>query len=294
MSNFVKVMIEYNSRVWAFINLPVLQCVLNLTTETIDNMLDFGVGKAADLRAQLGWESKTGEQSDWSYIMQMAFYVEDFDVANGMIERLKPVQQGLSRPLAFFQARVFFFALNAMRLAKETGKARYRREAAKYTNEMRKWVIKKRCFSVGHKLKVLEAEMMSMNLSRREKRNGSGGDKLMRAYDLAITMSTKTGFLQDAALAAQLGSRCTYLDSETRSDYLRRACDLFTRWGAVGVVSSLAKSHPALTISQEQGGSTQGYRSRERFDKSVTDSHKQQIGTRISLQSARSSQNGKP
>lgn len=147
---------------------------------------------------------------------------------------------------------------------------------------IRGWVVDKRAINVVYKLMILEAEMMTIE---NKKRNKKGDVQLIRAFDKAIVAATKAGFLQDAAVAAHLASRAV-ADKETSQEYVRRSRELYLCWGAIGVIdyleaistasNSQAYSSAESSFSMSADTTTTSgtpHRARRRFDKSLQIKH---------------------
>jgi hypothetical protein len=107
---------------------------------------------------------------------------------------------------------------------------------------------------------------------------------IMEAFDKAIAVSARAGFLQDAALTCQLASRAV-TDKEEKREYFSRSLEFYRSWGAHGVAeyleTSIRRRRPSL-LSQagssngsitSGSSSRRGYRARERFDKSLSIKH---------------------
>jgi len=122
-----------------------------------------------------------------------------------------------------------------------------------------------------HKLQILEAEMKSLNSRYND-------ELLVKDYSRAISAATKAGFLQDAALINYLaGSHFVNRDYNLGSRYIQQAHTMYLLWGANEVAKSLEKGFPELLKSDDTKTIkqwTSGYRSRERFDRSMVTQHK--------------------
>ena len=289
MEDYIRLMLEYNNKFWLLINLPLYQCILNLTGRS-RNILDSA--ETMKYRSKLGWENRTGEETDWSYRMQIAFYAEDFLLATDLANKLMAIKPGQARTFPYYQTRVFFFVLVALWNAKHYATSRLRRRkyimiAKKYYTMIKGWVVKKKAINMAHKLRILNAEMKSLkrNVDLRA---------LMLAYDDAISSSSRSGFLNDAALAAHLASRSPIGDDDggkTRLLYYERALELYDSWGAAGLVDilhdnstgGLSSSMVSRSFSSRHQGSRQrssdshhlGFRSRPRYDKRLSQQHKE-------------------
>ena len=305
MEDYIRLMMEYNNKFWVLINLPLYQCILNLTGRS-RNILDST--ETMKYRSKLGWEGRTGEETDWSYRMQIAFYSEDFQMATDYANKLMAIAPGQARTFPYYQTRVFFFVLIALWNVKHCPrssrlrKRKYMMIAKKYYAMVKSWVLKKKAINMAHKLRILDVEMKSTKKTM-DKR------KLMLAYDEAIASSARCGFLNDAALAAHLASRTPLAkeDCRTRHLYFERALELYEGWGATGLLDILSeksisgfslimlKDDTSRTFShryreqgsfraQEHGSSDSqhfGFRSRKRFDQRLSQQHKELVGSQL-------------
>ncbi|KAI2507874.1 PFAM Protein kinase domain [Fragilaria crotonensis] len=197
IEKFSSQMLEYGQKTIFLQILPIWQCVLNLSGLSNDPC-DMDSGEAMNKQHLVGNENVVGEQARWSYLMQISFYVGDFDLASKMSAKLRSLNIGFMKAHVLYQVRVFFFGLIAIENARHTGKRKYFKEAAKHISVMRSWVEKK-AVNLEHKLSILEAEYESLTVKN--------GQLLRSKYDDAIQMSIKAKFMQDAALATQLASR---------------------------------------------------------------------------------------
>lgn len=269
LTKFNNLMMEYGHKFFLLINVPIHQCVLNLTGKSND-ILDLYGGVAAFYREKVGWESRAGEQVQWSYALQLAVYCECLDLATEMYETLEPLPPGVSKSVVFYPTRIFFFAVIAIWNFKSNGKRKWKHAARKHMATIKGWVAKNGAINLAHKVLILEAEEASMkkNVSEQE---------LVALYDKAINVSAKTGFLQDAGLASHLASR-SVTDGRSSRDYFRRCIDHYVRWGAKGIPSFLTRENAnlpsSLMLPRVESARQNGFRARERFDMEVIEEHK--------------------
>ena len=212
--------------------LPIWQCVLNLCGRS-DDPCNVDSGEAMDKQHLVGNNNNVGEQARWSYLMQISFYVCNYELASTMSDKLQPLNIGFMKAHILYPVRVFFFGLVAIQNARSTGKRKYKQEAAKHISVIRHWVEKK-AVNFEHKLLILEAEYESLF--------AKSGLFLQSKYDAAIKMSVKSKFVQDAALAAQLAGRVLSQSEETQTvseSYFLSAYDMWVSWGAFAVAKSL-------------------------------------------------------
>jgi predicted ATPase len=268
--NFNRLMFEYGHKFFLLINVPIHQCILNLTGQSED-ILNLDEGTATEYREKVGWESRAGEQVQWSYMMQLAVYSEDLEQATAMYEKLEHMPVGVVRSVAFYHTRVFFFALIAIWNAKAKGGRRWKRRAHEHFSMVKSWVTKYHAINVVHKLQILEAEVAAMDGNMKD-------EKLEKLYDKAIVASTRAGYHQDAGLAANLASH-SMADVHKGREYFLRAREAYLCWGARGLVDyldhlpSCTASLP-LTRVRRLSHKMSGYRGRERFDSSLIQEHK--------------------
>lgn len=148
-------------------------------------------------------------------------HCHEFSLATTIFERLEASSLGIVRFHAVWHTRVHHFALVAIHNARMTivRARKWKRKARKYVEMMRIWVEDCKAINLGHKLKLLEAEILTLS------RPYPSDDVLMAAYDEAIVRSARSGFLQDAARAAALASKAVRNKFE-KHQYARRSQDL--------------------------------------------------------------------
>ena len=227
-----------------------------------------------DLRTKVGRRNSTGETAEWDLSLQISFYCEEYKLATQATQKLKKLHgfENFSAAV-FFPVRIFFFTLLALRYLEDTGKWSYGREAKKYSTLFRKWVAKLGAINLVHKLLILDAEMLSTERKVKP-------DMLKTAYDRATAASSRSDFLQDTALAAHLAS-LSITDVVDRLEYQFRAHEFYRQCRATGIVEYLEASAKFNTASPTTDAgspilptkSRPGFRSRERFDKKVSDQH---------------------
>lgn len=263
----------------------VYQLALNLMGKSGDILVMSGEGTALTrYRKKVGWPNRAGEQAEWSMTMQLYCFCEEFDMAGDMYDKISSVDMGFFSGTYLYHVRVFYFAIVAMQRAKKSGRRKDIKEAQKHFRKIESWVVENRALNLSHKLLILRAEHLTLSTGRKKKVKD---DTLKLAFDEAITASTKAGFLNAAGLAALLASRAVE-DTSLRRDYLRRACESYSNWGAVGVVEHLQMKYETLLADTRDGGSSSllavelnegtttssGFRSRERFDDSIVHEHR--------------------
>ncbi|KAL7575543.1 hypothetical protein ACA910_020119 [Epithemia clementina (nom. ined.)] len=247
-------LLDYGQKSILLMLYPFQQCAANLLGHSPD-ILNLNQGQLKSLRASLGWKpglGGSGEFTEASIRMQIAFYCEEFELARSLMKHVKGNASLVSVALWPDQQRTFFYCLIELHSLKSRkkknllGALSHYREARKFYNQMRRWVIDKRSINSAHKLLILDAEMQSWQHS--DRKASSKPEHLKQAYDKAIAASTRAGFLQDGALAAHLACRAFH---DEESLYWDRAVDLYNKWGARGIVNYI-ETHKNRVSSERQ------------------------------------------
>jgi hypothetical protein len=204
-----------------------------------------------------------------------------------MAEELKSVNPGIMKGSFWYTSRRFIMALVAIANFREThcniSKASFKATADKHLKYFRK-VVKAGAINLVHKLQLLEAEMLNTETFFRSKDT----DAIFAKYDQAVVSASRSGFLQDAALANYLCSQfCKDIPDRSHMAelYLKRSFELWMSWGAVAVASSLVERHQdtfsADSVRDSLSGMTDGsssngsMRGRSRFDANLSLQHKE-------------------
>ena len=255
MEKFSTQMLEYGQKAIFLQMLPLWQCILNLSGRSHDP-LDMAHGEAMSKQDLVGNDHDISEETCWSFLMQLAFYMGDFELASSLSAKLQSVNIGFMKSHVLYQARVFFMGLIAIEHARSTGKPKFKKEAAKHLSVMRRWVEKKAA-NVVHKFLILEAEYDSLFVkhSSRNKNKTVGRTSLHAKYDDAIAASVKSDFMQDAALAAQLAGRALFRAKDTAplaESYFAMSHGMWEYWGAFAVSNCLGaklmKDFPGINL----------------------------------------------
>lgn len=187
----------------------------------------------------------------------------------------------------WYSSRRFILALVAIANYKQTKQNKDKATADKHMKYFRR-VVKEGAINLVHKLQLLEAEMLSAagSFSLFAKQDA---DATFAKYDEAVVSASRSGFLQDAALANYLCFQYCK-DQPKRSHlaelYLKRSFELWMSWGAVAVANSLVERHPKMFNSDSVRDSLKGLKSsnssgsgslrgRERFDANLSLQHHQ-------------------
>jgi len=292
LRKFIQEMHAYGEKMGILLSLSVYQAVLNLTgtldmDESIpaaDSIFDVGGGASKAWRERLNWDGNTGGPSDMSYKLQIAIFCRNFALAVEIKEKLLVSATNYKMSVivgAYYLglARACYFGIITYWQVKKSSKLnlakrqRLLKEAKKYHDMVREWVQKQGNINLPQKLFLLDAEELSLTLGNKSgssKRDGAKTQQLKAAYEKAIVASVKSGFVQDAAMAAHLASEAI---PEEREYYWDRARGFYLTWGASAVVeyieskngsepSSGTGSGPMDLVEPQEGS---GFRARTRF-----------------------------
>jgi hypothetical protein len=274
IDKFAKQMLKYGQKTIFLQTLPIWQCVLNLTGKC-ENLLNFEHGDAMMRQNQVGNVNDVEPHSLCLYKMQMAFYAGKLELASELATSLKKMNTGLIKAHTIYPKRIFFFGLIAISNARRFGRmCYYKLEARMYIRQMRR-LVEQRAANLVHKLLILESEFDSLS--------AKNGNVLRIKYDNAIAAARKSGFLQDAAIAAQLAGEVLYNFEDTRAfadTYFLAAHEMWILWGAnaLGQNLSLRKREkcPLIRFDSFRNNASNGagrYYGRERFDSQLTEVH---------------------
>lgn len=196
---------------------PVYQLILNLTGQSKD-ILNLQNGAAMDRAAKIGWVSC---RTNLDAALMLYLHCQEFTLATAVMKELETTVAGMLRFHVSWHIRVHGLALVAIQNAKKRGfnSRKWRKKARKYVAMVQTWVDDAKAINMGHKLKLLQCEMMTL------KRPYPSDADLIAAYDEAIVRSARSGFRQDAALAAAFASRAVREKFE-KQKYARRSQEL--------------------------------------------------------------------
>ena len=210
----------------------------------------------------------------------LAYHFDDLELAQQMAGMMKGklVQaEGTSVKLPLL---VFLKGLTALAFVRSSGKRKYKREAQSAVTRMEKWV-KNGAVNSYHLLLILKAESQAV-------KQGSRGEDVRAAFNLAIRVCGRSGFLQDKALANErAGVYHVRKDDEYHARmYLEQAIELYSEWGALAKAIYLKRKFAAfLSIEASQSESLNGsthmhIKGRERFSEGATLRHRSVIYTK--------------
>ena len=183
------------------------QLLLNLLGQT-SNVVDLQTGLAMDRARKLGLTTENGANGTVNLDIQMFLYLhcQEMSLATLVYEKLEHNEVGMMRFHIGWHMRVHNFCLVAIHNAKKRGlnplkSRKWRKKARLYLSMVQTWVEDGKAINLGHKLKLLQAEMLTLA------RPYPSDELLMEAFDEAIVRSARSGFRQDAALAAAFASK---------------------------------------------------------------------------------------
>ena len=195
--------------------------------------------------------SETLKSSYWCWsAVQLAHYFGKLEIAYRL---LVPFAKLSSFDVAYFTTsiRIFFSGLTCSRLARKTGKKKHIREARRATDKM-KFIMRSRGLNNLHRYLLMQADLLAVTSKKRHQ-------DVKIAFDKAIAIAGKAGFVQDAALGNELAFEyfVSIHDDFWAGQYLTRACKLYCEWGAMAKVKCLIHENESyidasrITFSRE-------------------------------------------
>jgi hypothetical protein len=177
-----------------------VELLSSLTGETVDTL---NLQRSIDKRlAAIGLESIADESPEFLDVaMHLFLHCQEFKSATNVLEKLVPSKAGILEFHVTWHVRVFNFALVSIHNARKRGmprKQKWTKRAKKFVSMIKTWVNECKAINMGHKLLILEAELLTLQTPYPNDRI------LMNAYDDVIVRSARSAFKQDAALAASL------------------------------------------------------------------------------------------
>lgn len=135
----------------------------------------------------------------------------------------------------------FFAGLVAFALAKKTKERKWKRRAARFHREIKRW-HQAGNINCHHMVALFEAEKAVVCSAKQE--------KVKKKYDEAIAIASRYGLRQDCALANELAGEYFLIvhDSYWGQHYLSQSLKKYEEWGAHAKVTQLRKAHPDITF----------------------------------------------
>jgi hypothetical protein len=252
---------------------PMYQLLLNLQGQSNDPT-NIEVGKAIELAGTVPTENE--HDVCWEFIraygMELAFYLGDLEKATNYYNEIKNLHIGYLKATLLFHSRVFFYALISIENYRKTKKVHTKNDAKKYTGFLKN-LVEQGAVNVNHKFQLLQSGLMSLA--------PKDPSKVVRKYERAIALASRTGFLQDSALGNYMCaqfclSQPELVDSADR--FIQEAYKQYQCWGATEVAESVKRRHPEYFPKEEPGTKTRqrksgGLRSRRHFRGSIAHMH---------------------
>ena len=272
VENICSLCLEYRQTLAFLVLSPLWQCLLNLTGLSNDPT-NMEAGEAFEKRRLVANTSNAGQQVIYSFWMQTSFFFGKVQQASECANKLTHETRGLTKAMAFYPSRLFFFALIDIANFRQNNKRKLRVSAEKHTKILRA-LASSGAINVVHKVQLLDAELLSLASTK-------PAGQVCKSYDTAIISASRAGFLQDAALANLLCFQyCSAQNLDTAGDYLRHSFSLWQDWNAFAVADYLSQQYPdeldasRANLSNSMSRSSGGYRSRTRFNASTSEQHK--------------------
>ena len=185
------------------------------------------------------------------YRTHVAFYFGDYEKADRCrqnVEMLLDLDRMFIRTLTV----IVYGELIAAAFYRKSKKRKYKRQAAKYLDRMKE-IVKKKGLTNLNKYYLMEADFVSTFDHRAKK------EEVKRLFEKAIATSTKSGLIQDAALANELCGDYFLSAGDTfwARHYFTKATEHYRDWGATAKVMHLFKTRSKyIELNQSDAGAT--------------------------------------
>ena len=226
----------------------VYQTMLNLVGRSQDPLRLKGEAMDEDKMLQEAEESNNVLLAQNIFLQRaiLANYFNDFEMAGETVARVSDDMQINTASCNFVAGATYFvLALSALGMTRARNRCRkFIRKSRQYTRRLKTWV-KQGEPNVHHMLLILRAEQLSLR-SRKV-------DDVKEAYDRAIAVSSRTGFLQNAALANERAGIFFLArgDHEWAEMYISKSYQLYADWGAHAKLDQMTVLYPFLSKSKE-------------------------------------------
>jgi hypothetical protein len=235
--------------------LPFHQMLLSLSGRTEDPLAWVRASEGQDNTQSRSKKKKSSyDPSDtvkiiWSYMSrgQIAYYFEEPAIAGRIWTKLKPLLVGLASYSAP-TIDIYFSGLIGTAMYRKTGKRKHLDQARRAVQNMKG--LMENFTNTGlnnlHRYYILQADYCAtVALTKQQKKQ-----EVRKAFDLAISASSKAGFLQDAALANELCARY-FIQREDlfwAKHYMTSAYHLYSDWGAAAKAHHLMQTYRVFII----------------------------------------------
>mmetsp|Transcript_14734 Transcript_14734/g.36035 ORF Transcript_14734/g.36035 Transcript_14734/m.36035 type:complete len:1322 (+) Transcript_14734:643-4608(+) len=253
--HYMNLMIDYNQEKSLTIYLPLFQCMANMTSDDWRTAVLLKGEFISDFEFE---EKKFANSTMMSYQMQLCYYFGDMDLAESISAKLQEVSKSFNSHYLFV-TRLFFFGLIALRIAMSSKGRRKRKQlkiAQKIIQEMEQWT-RHGGLNCLHKLLILKAEYNASQFLRTPQGGRCNRGTVMDFrsvqldYDRAIVTSTRTGFRNDAALAAERAYEfCLQCNSMFLArSYFKQSIQFYREWGASAKVNQMLQESDIMSCS---------------------------------------------
>ena len=236
---------EYNQKLNWEITALLWQQALNLTGQSEDPLTLRGEAANETDLFRSGTENKNVMLVSlvYSFKMQLAYYFGATEMMEDLFLKTRNSTDHFMS-LVYHPRQVFFDALVAFYLCQHTGHANARKrrqwlkEANKARHQIQAWA-KAGNVNLTHAMVLLDAESDAC----RGRREGA-----KRKYELAISLSSRSGHQQDCALAHERAA-LNYLelrDAYWASHHMSSAHEKYLQWGARSKASQIMEAYGYL------------------------------------------------
>ena len=190
--------------------------------------------------------------------MQAAFFFDEMDVACDMAEKIWKYRSRKAERTAFLHPTFeLILYMCAMHLWSGKKRRKHRRRARRHFKELELW-LKNKTLNMQQKVLLVQAEEAILK---------KGHNDVRRLYDESILIGQRSGFPNDAALAAErAGVYCLKVgDNDSAVDYLVRAQGFYKTWGAQGKIDHIAATYPFLPNPSQSQAFSSNVRGQARF-----------------------------
>ena len=191
----------------------------------------------------------------------LAYIFGNYALAEKMVKKTEGVQQ-YAMGMFVTNVQVYYKGLVYFALARERKKKKWVQKAEKAMTKMQEWAKLSAEGNCIHKAILMEAEFHSLK---------GKTDMAAMAYDNAVAAANKSGFIQDEALAYELGG-VFYKDSGDEvnsSRFFARAHRLYQVWGAEAKAEVLKNQYVSFVNPGRRRRSFQSFKGR-RGSKNMT------------------------
>ena len=254
---------KHNQEVIYSLTVPYWQMILNLIGKS-DNPLQL-VGDAMNQDHIIEESQEKGFSLAVAVVnvirLFLAYTFGNYALAEEMAKKTEGIQQ-YAMGMFLTNVHVYYSGLVCFALARETKNKKWVQKAKKAMIKMQEWAKLSAEGNCLHKALLMEAEFHSLK---------GKTDVAAMAYDNAIAAANKSGFVQDEALAYELGG-IFYKDvgdEVSSSRFFARAQRLYQIWGAEAKAELLKTQYASFVNPGRRRRSFQSF-NRRRGSKNTT------------------------